>query len=872
MSFPSGWSGYEEIYIPNMPSYPTTTGQVFKISTTGFSTEWKNAVGISGQDVRVTTANGTRLPVDVVYMNNGNGHIEFNLTGDYPRDPRERIRFWVGNTGASFEPTTGIYGQYNVYPFNLFGYYPSGGGIDRTRYQNHLTGANTTTGETHLAVFPSTFYSGAYNSCVMTGITGVPLTMVSYVKTYTMTGNQVIMGLFNRQSTGNAYMLHFRGNNDTSAISVRNDSGNNTVGGDNYVSGVWGQFAGKFSLNNRRDIYKDGEQQASSTVAITGTGITTFGLGTYLGLTQSGSAVAHLSFVELYSGGKSEAALSYDYDNPINNSTSYGWHSAFNPVGWSGYDEITINEQATGALYDQTYILSTCLLSPTLLSMAQNFGGDLRIVKTDNVTELPIDVIHFDKTQTGMLGFIWPGQKIPGQIDKFRVWAGNSSATKYAPTDQFGQYNAYSTGMIGFYPSGGGRDRTSNQFHMTGIKLVSSGNLNGPLSGLYATDYSGTPANMGCNVPQLLRAPVNIFSVFRADTDSSNQIVAAIGSISNSRYTNAIRLNQFNGVTHHMNVTAGILEVEANSGFNNGVWYSADAYQDENINRYINLNGDYRNTGSLPVQFGSNALSIGGYSGTSTPSTGEYFNGAVSLTAFDTSKRYGYESIYNYHMVFDHPNFYSSSGWTNFDQGGSGDTGISYISLYGVSNVFTNGLGLPFSSINVASISSTNTAIYGLMTSDGITLVSIAGVVSIRTSSYGGTSKGVNIAGSINTSTLGQGAGLKSVGLSANSNTQTSSIAAPIVNITIGTVNLVGESGTKTASIAAVTVLISAAAISEVRTMLEGYAINVSERPDQDNFDLTVYVNVENEDCLYICRSSEMPLFITKNKSNNLTI
>ncbi len=951
--FPSGWLGYEEIYIPRLPSYITTTGQVFRIATTGFSSAWKNAVGVSGQDIRVTTANGTRLPVDVVYMNNGNAHIEFNLTGDYPRDPRDRIRFWVGNTGADFEPATGTYGQYNVYPFNLFGYYPSGGGIDRTRYQNHLTGINTVTGETHLSVFPSTFYSGAYNSCLMPGITGVPLTMTAYVKTYAMTGNQVIMGLFNNQSTGDAYMMHLRGNNDTSAISVRSNTGNNTLGGDSYVSGEWGQFAGNFSANNRRDIYKDGQQQASSSVAITGNGINTFGLGAYLGLTQSGSAVAHLSFVQLYSGDKSEAALLYDYQNPINNSVSHGWFPAFNPVGWSGYDEITINEQASGIMYDQTYLLSTCLLSPTLLSVSKPDGGDLRIVKTDNVTELPIDVIHFNNTPTGMLGFMWPGQKIPGQVDKFRVWAGNSSASRYSATGQFGQYNVYSTGMLAFYPSGGGMDRTSGQLHMIGVN-VSSGNTTGPLSGLYATSFDGNPANMGCNIPQLIRRPINVFSVFETNVTNTVQVVAAVGAISNSRYTNAIRLNATTGVTHHMNVNAGIVEAIALSGYTSNVWYSADAYQDDGINKYINLNGEFRNSGSLPIQFGSSKLSIGGYSGTTSPSTGDYFNGTISLTTFDLNTRYGYEPIYNYHMVFDHANFYSNNGWVVYGSESSGETGITNISFYGVINVYTNSFAYPFvnraissvsdihtslsdyisaskniggisniytQSINVpsiaknldstsqtrtsthnsnypflaknlAAISATNTAIYGLATSDGLIIVSVGGTVNVFTSSSANPSRVIGIAGSSDTVTSANGLPLKGVeiaiesltrtstfgqvlkgvGLSGDSNTQTSSIATPIVDIVLGTTSISGESGTKTAAIAAVTVLISASAIAEVRTMLEGYAISVGERTCEDNYELTVYINVENSEILHLCRNNEMTLFITQNQSKNLII
>lgn len=835
-NFPSGWAGYEEILIRNFPTTSTTSGQVFRVFTSGFSTEWKNAVTSNGRDIRVTTANGTRLPVDVI----NTGYFEFNLTGSYPRDTRERIKIWVGNAGADFEPATGEFGQYAVYPSYYYAYYPSGGGLDRTRNQIHLTGVNTQTGDSFIPSLPSTFYDGSAYSISNSSYTGsVPLMMSTYFKSSVMTGDQVLMGTFNGDSTGNFNAIILRGNGDVTVFLTHSTNTRLAVQGDNYTSGVWGQAGGRMNAFNDRAVYTDGLEQASSSTNIIASGINRIGIGACLGSSISGHSQAHISWTKFYTGIKSEAEILYDFQNANNFYISSGWRPAFNPNGWSGYDEISISYEASGDLYDQIYLLSTSLLSPTLKSNANISGADLRIVKTDNVTELPLDVINFNQSNTGMLAFSWPGIKTSGQRDKIRVWAGNPSASKANVTGVFGQYNVYNTGIIGFYPDGGGQDRSRNQYNMTGFN-AGTGDTTGPLSGLKATEYGGVNSLSSVRIPQLIRRPLNIWSIFQTDL-TQIQVVAAAGAISNSRYNNAIRLNHLGQVTHHTDVNGGTLEVVALSGYSTATWYGADAYNDNASTRMIYLNGQHRNNGSIGLFFGTNVLSIGAFSGTTTPSTGQFFNGRISLTVFDGSTRSGYEPEYNHEMIFNHNNFYGASGWTTFAQ-----SGVTNIYLEGYSNTFTYAQSNIFVTKSLDSISNTKISTVAIITlADGeITFINLDGVSSTSTSMFGTIYKTTNIDG--------------------HSNTKTNAIGALVKDI-----RLFGDSNTSTSALGMVTLTVSLDAISATRTSLTGFAtlIDLSNQPDSD-FEITVYVTIEKGKGLYICRQKDLDLFIARNNEN----
>ena len=883
--FPTGWSGYEEVYIREFPS--SATGQIFRVSTAGFSDSWKSAVSSDGRDIRVTTANGNRLPVDVVYMENGNGYLEFNLTGLYPRDARERIRFWVGNSNATFEDATGIYGQYSVYPNYLYAYYPTGGGLDRTRNQNHLTGTNVTTGQSY-AGLRSTLYSASGYSMCNIGITGVPLSLSVYYNTFVSTGNQTLIGLFNSNSTGNCIELRLRGSDDRTLVVVRSNASTNIVVGDVFDTGVWGQVGGAFVANNNRTVYTYGQNQNSSTTAITGTGINRFGIGAFLGSTISGYSSSSICLAELYSGVKNDAQFLYDYTNPTGRFYSTGWYPAFSPNGWSGYDEVTIVYEASGNLYDQVYLLSTALLSNTLLTVANSSGADLRITKTDNATELPIDVINFNQSQTGMIAFAWPGVKVSGQQDKIRIWAGNSSASPYPDTGVYGRYKVYNTGILGFYPDGGGNDRTQNQRNMTGYNNTAGG-LVGPLSGLKATDYTSNGSISVVGIPSNVRRPLNIWSVFWTDITNQNQVVASAGASSvNSRYNNAIRLNVFTGVAHHLDVSAGNLEVIAKSGFGVSTWYTADAYNDENIGKTIHLNGGNQSSGSIGITFGISNLAIGGYSGTVIPATGSLLNGRVSLTSFDMSKRYGYEPIYNYEMIFNHPNFYNDIGWTAFSSEGGGG-GLS-IPLASIVNVFTSSYGrcdvsLSFEAVcltntnsfgtanlNFALGGNSNTYTYGFGTLADSSLQALLGQINANTSSSGRLASTLSLVGSnISTYTYSSGDIRNNVSLAGNTNTRTSGSGALFDSLVQ---SLIGEINAKTASFGAVVSSVTLTGFDETASSVRGNIVLSVPLASVANIQTSLQgtLVVPATDCGIEPSTVEFMVYLTMNAPNPLYI
>jgi hypothetical protein len=872
MAFPTGWSGYEEVYIIDFPS--SGTGQIFHTHTSGFSSSWKSVVASDGRDIRVTTANGNRLPVDVIYMDAGNGYLEFNLTGLYSRDPRERIRFWVGNTGATFEDATGIYGQYAVYPDYLYGYYPTGGGLDRTRNQNHLTGTNTQTGQNFVGLRTTLYNGSAYSMCNV-GITGNPLSLSLFYNTSVNSGNQTLIGLFNSNSTGSSMELRLRGTDDRTTITARGQTTINVLIGDNFETGVWGQIGGSFVADNNRNVYTNGINQNSTSTRIIPSGLNRFGIGAFLGSSISGYSSASVCLAEVYTGVKNDTQFLYDYVSSTGNFYSTGWRPAFNPVGWSGYDEVSIIYEASGNLYDQVYLLSTALLSNTLLTVANTSGTDLRITKTDNATELPIDVINFNKSQTGMIAFAWPGVKISGQQDKIRVWAGNTGISQYPDTGVFGKYSVYNTGILGFYPDGGGDDRTRNQLNMNRIN-VSPGGLAGPLSGLKATNYSSIGTMSAVAFPSAeIRWPLNIWSVFWTNITNQDQIVAAAGvSTSNSRYNNAIRLNSSTGVTHHLDVNAGSLEVIARSGYSASNWYSADAYNNEGIVKSIYFNGKHQNSGSVGITFGISNMSIGAYSGATVPATGLPLNGRVSLTSFDMSKRYGYEPIYNHEMIFNHNNFYNGAGWTPFTGfGGGGGSEGSLISIESIVNAYTYTQGMINVNLNFGGNIYSNTSSIG----DIRSIVRFVGSANSTTNEVGvlQSNFGLQIEGSDGSVTSSAANLNMGVGFAGQSNSRTfSSLEAAVIRLLEAEINartsgqgvvlrgidLSANSANNTQIEANVILSIPLSSLSEVLSSLNGtLTIPITGCTIEDNI---------VEFVVYLTMNSENPLYISRNKTS----
>lgn len=100
--------------------------------------------------------------------------------------------------------------------------------------------------------------------------------------------------------------------------------------------------------------------------------------------------------------------------------------------------------------------------------------------KDDGVTRLAIDIFEHNLTTAGSRYIIgrtlWSGSLTSTGSYTLRLGDGGTTT---GVNDTYGQYNAYTNDVEGYYPSGGGNDRTGNQLNLTatGSPTITTGQI-----------------------------------------------------------------------------------------------------------------------------------------------------------------------------------------------------------------------------------------------------------------------------------------------------------------------------------------------------------------------------------------------------------
>ena len=90
-------------------------------------------------------------------------------------------------------------------------------------------------------------------------------------------------------------------------------------------------------------------------------------------------------------------------------------------------------------------------------------GTKMRVADHHTEDERPFDPIDFDNTgEDGVLRFKHAGTASSLGTYMVRVYPAVTGNTSYGVSDTYGQYNAYDSSWVGYWPDGGGTDRTSN--------------------------------------------------------------------------------------------------------------------------------------------------------------------------------------------------------------------------------------------------------------------------------------------------------------------------------------------------------------------------------------------------------------------------
>lgn len=202
------------------------------------------------------------------------------------------------------------------------------------------------------------------------------------------------------------------------------------------------------------------------------------------------------------------------------------------PGGWgqmlSATPTAPVSQLAGFSLY-----VDLSLLGNAWWAAVKRTGGDVRVAD-ENDALLPFDLIYFDKT--AKTGFLVVKQTVATTPLAVRIYAGAPWAKPLAVDHAQGRYNAYNANVIGFWPDGGGNDRTLNLNHFTMSGSPTVGGVAGPIGGSKATAYNGTTQSGIATAVVPTADPMSLMGWGNTDTITES-IQQTILSIDNTNLT-----------------------------------------------------------------------------------------------------------------------------------------------------------------------------------------------------------------------------------------------------------------------------------------------------------------------------------------------
>lgn len=575
--------------------------------------EFWNHVNLSGSDIRVTDINNVPCPFDLIRFDRAakTGFLAMKATQTIPAIP---LRVWAGRFSAGPLATNDQFGQYNAYDAATVGFWPAGGGEDRTINANHfaMTGA-TAGGATGPIGSLATDYGGNTNWYGVADNANVP---AAYPLTLMIAGNRAAATTTNRGAFGvhksdatpttNAFLTLARNTGGTNGVQSQITTTNTTPqdaitaeGGSPYQ---WHHYAGTVAGAASRSAFLNGAGKVTDTDSLTLELMDqiVIGKGSRAGL-SSNSFQGVLALASLANVVRSDCWILYQAQMLDQNNfwNVEPWQQVneeedapevpdnTNEVGtWSGYAEATPITPAAN-LIDWIHYLDLSELPGDWWSAVDATGKDIRATDADN-RFIPLDVIEFDKGS--MTGFATVRlSQTATEARSIRLWVGNPDAIVLPTTANYGQFGVYPGYVKGFWPSGGGQDRTSGQRHLTMIGAV-AGNAAGPI-GNRATTYNGSNQYGTVFTTAIPQAPLTLSAVTKTNTLAAKQTAI---SINRTKYLgHSTLVHSASDQPHTLEVRAYDTTAYATSGVAGatGGWKHEVGFVAQNTIRGIVVNG-----------------------------------------------------------------------------------------------------------------------------------------------------------------------------------------------------------------------------------------------------------------------------------------
>jgi hypothetical protein len=249
-------------------------------------------------------------------------------------------------------------------------------------------------------------------------------------------------------------------------------------------------------------------------------------------------------------------------------------------------------------------------------------GTDLRVTKSDEVTEVAREIVFFDGAN-GEMHFKAAGTLSGTTNSDWYLYYGNAGASDYATSATYGAENVWNSNYVAVWhnqedPSGGAPqvlDSTSYSHDMTSAGTMTSGdNVAGKLSG-YAIDYDGSDDYLTVGDSDALDTPISqTISVWvsTTNTTSGRPIISKLASGAGTSGGWAFNYTSTNQSAQYLtyNGTSATTSAIGSTQINTGSWFLIHGVQDGSTRADVYINGfsDGNDTSTAGISRGTHLV------------------------------------------------------------------------------------------------------------------------------------------------------------------------------------------------------------------------------------------------------------------------
>lgn len=328
------------------------------------------------------------------------------------------------------------------------------------------------------------------------------------------------------------------------------------------------------------------------------------------------------------------------------------------PTG--GYDSATISNPSS-ALTDFSLLVDLSEMSSDWWDEVDTSDGTRgRASKSDGTTELACDWIDFDNTgETGLLRVLFSGSLASSGTQTIRIYPPNTDNAAVAASATYGSDNAYDDGWDGYWPNGGGSDRTSNGRDGTAGGGVTVGGATGQLGD--ATEFDGTDDNIDLGAGWLSDYDDLLVLVWVKPDSADDGERAYVASWASGNFLLEQNSTDFTGV-----IDDNAYRI-ASGGTPTTSWQSVGLRFDSvDVDVYHNATAVANQTSNSDMWPLTSNIRIG-----SSNNSDKYFDGLLQEVQIHSDSRSADWIEHEYDQVDDNATFWGTWTWT------SGSTGVT---------------------------------------------------------------------------------------------------------------------------------------------------------------------------------------------------